>query len=159
MKCSLDLQERRQKEFEAANTKAEVDALMDTWAAEDRAMADAKSVMGQQLADLSRRLARIEQVLGPGGEILIEAIGEFVGRTLRKSLDQLRSELEQKLADVERKQLRFLGVHEPGRQYVPGNMVVRSGGLWCCLAMTTEQPGRSSCWQLCVKSGEIAKVS
>jgi len=53
--------------------------------------------------------------------------------------------------------LRFLGVHEPGRVYSPGNMVVRSGGLWHCNSTTTKTPGTSGDWQLATKSGEPGK--
>jgi hypothetical protein len=57
--------------------------------------------------------------------------------------------------ELEAKQLRFMGVYEPGRTYRPNSLVVRSGGLWCALSPTTDAPGRSSAWQLVTKSGEV----
>ncbi len=76
-----------------------------------------------------------------------------------QALGTVRKQLEDRIATVEQTRLRFLGVHEPGRSYVPGNLVVRSGGLWHCNTPTTSTPGRSADWMLAVKSGEVKDIA
>ena len=48
--------------------------------------------------------------------------------------------------------LRYRGVYQKGQQYVPGDVVTRSGSMWYCQEPTLEQPPGDH-WQLCVKAG------
>lgn len=91
-----------------------------------------------ELQALKRRVAKLERMVAPGG-ILAQALG-----------DCLRIRFE----EIERRQLRFFGVHEPGRSYRANSLVVRKGGLWIALRDTTMVPGTGADWQLAVKSGE-----
>ena len=98
-------------------------------------------------------MAKLEALARPGG-VFVDAMAEAVGKMVR----QVRVDLEARIKAVEDRQLVFKGVHEPGRAYQPGNLVVRNGGLWHCNALTHEMPGKSSDWQLAVKSGEANRA-
>jgi hypothetical protein len=139
----LDIQAARTREFEAAQTAAEVKALDERWRIEDQAVERAQSAQARQAADHERRLVYVEEVL----EEQVPKLLELVIGTLRKEM-----------AEVEAKQLKFYGVHEPGRSYAPNSMVVKKGGLWIALTATGTVPGSDDSWQLAVKSGEAGKA-
>lgn len=64
--------------------------------------------------------------------------------------------LEKKLTDLQARSQRYRGVYQRAADYVRGDMVTRSGSLWCCVSeRTTEVPGSSECWVLSVKSGAL----
>jgi hypothetical protein len=83
------------------------------------------------------------------------ALADAISRVIDIRLDERINDLRAELA---RSQLRFCGVWESGRSYQPNALVVRQGGLWCCLQPTTATPGSSADWQLAVKQGEIPKA-
>jgi hypothetical protein len=128
--------------FEAAKTHAEVKALEEQWRREDEAEIVAQSAQARQAADHERRLAYVEDV---------------VERQLGKLLDLVIKTLRKEIAEVAAKQLKFCGVHEPGRSYKANSMVVKRGGLWIALTSTGTVPGSDDTWQLCVKQGEVPK--
>jgi hypothetical protein len=184
----LDIQTARSREFEAAQTAAEVRALDEKWRREDDAVEQAQSAQARQAADHERRLAylediienqvgvlladtvanlekdllgritKVESVLGPGGLGMCDAITKGMGKVLRQAREQDRKEIMDRIAEVETKQLRFYGVHEPGRSYAANSMVVKKGGLWIALTATGTVPGSDDTWQLAVKSGEAGKT-
>ena len=101
--------------------------------------------MREELQDAHARIARLERMLlsqdgKRWSESLCKSIGEAIGRVA---------------ADVKKDIPKFCGVFSPGSVYQRNALVVRSGGLWICLAAdgTTTAPGSNSDWQLCVKSG------
>jgi hypothetical protein len=106
--------------------------------------------VSEDLAALTRRVALLERKLKPGGTI-INAIGDAIGRHL--------ADFRKRFEDLERRQLRFLGIYESGRSYKANSLVVRRGGLWVALVDTTTTPGTGADWQLAVKSGEAEKAS
>ena len=102
--------------------------------------------MRAELQDANARIARLERVLlSQDGkrlsENIIKSIGDAIGRVA---------------ADVRKDIPKFMGVFAPGSVYRRNALVVRSGGLWICLAAdgTTTAPGTSNDWQLCVKSAQ-----
>jgi hypothetical protein len=103
--------------------------------------------------DLRRRVAKLERVLGRDGEKLLGVVAEAVGVVIAEE----RAETRRRFAEVEAARLKFMGVHEPGRWYSPGNLAVRGGSLWHCNADTRDTPGTSKAWQLAVKNGEVKK--
>jgi hypothetical protein len=105
-----------------------------------------------ELQALHRRVARIERFVGPEGD-LERLIGMAIGDA-EVRLGQQITGLERQLTAIEETRLRFMGVHEPGRRYSRGVLVVRNGSLWHCNGDTSETPGRSGDWQLAVKQGE-----
>jgi hypothetical protein len=65
--------------------------------------------------------------------------------------------LEDRIEALEaRPGVKYLGVHQAGQSYQPGDMVTRSGGMWHCEAPTTDTPGEGSkAWRLAVKRGRV----
>lgn len=53
----------------------------------------------------------------------------------------------------QRPALSYVGVYDYERQYNPGNVVTKAGGMWHCNVSTRTVPGQSKDWTLCVKSG------
>lgn len=94
-----------------------------------------------RFAALEHRIARIERMVARDGP-LVAAVGDAM-REIRTQIESTR--------------LKFLGVHEIGRSYEPGSLVVRSGSLWHCNEPTRDTPGKSNAWQLAVKQGEPKK--
>lgn len=129
-----------------------------------RAQEYAASAAGLEIAELRRRLATIERLfIGPDGGVS-DLIPHAIAGALREALrdERRRTEervglLDAKLAKLEAGQLRFCGVHEPGRSYRANSLTVRRGGLWVATVDTTATPGGGADWQLAVKSGEAAK--
>ena len=109
-------------------------------------------VLRRRVASLERRLA---MVVAPSGELTeafvtawAKAISDVVRDYVAKRLGEVQTRIgdearrvEDRLAEVERQQLRFCGVHEPGRSYRANSLVVKRGGLWIALADTTGTPG------------------
>jgi hypothetical protein len=139
---NLEVQNRRRAEYEATRNRAELDLVEKRWAEEDRLAEQAQTWQARQAADHERRLAYLEDV-----------VENQVGRLVELAVGTLRKEI----AAVEAKQLKFFGVHEPGRSYASNSMVVRKGGLWVALTATATAPGTDDTWQLAVKSGEPHK--
>jgi hypothetical protein len=140
----------------AAQQRARQEAGAATERAARAEQAEVADAWTQWSADVIHRLAVLERsVLGEGGEPGV------LGKTLIDLMVEAERELEkkiealsQKIETIERTRLRFLGVHEPGRGYSLGNLVVRNGSLWHCNCDTNETPGRSTAWQLALKNGE-----
>ena len=131
MQPSLEVQRRREQEFARARTALDVSILQARWEREDTMASQAGDHRERELIDLRKRVAKLEALTRPGG-VFIDAMAEAVGKMVR----QVRVDLEARIKAVEDRQLVFKGVHEPGRAYQPGNLVVRNGGLWHCNALT-----------------------
>jgi hypothetical protein len=142
---------RRKQEFEGAGSAWEVGELQKRWSQEDEVMARAGDYRNQQVDELHARVAALERLLGPHAETLTSAMAEVIGAAIGSQ----RRELDTRLAEIEARQLKFMGVHEAGRAYKANSLVIRKGGLWCALADTVAPPGSSADWQLCTKSGDF----
>jgi hypothetical protein len=126
----------------------------------------ASSATLDELADLRRRLDQLEGLLGQDCENLIEGIGEVLPRFFDKRLAEAVPDLtatltarinalDEKVADLEARQLVFKGVWREGT-FEPNSLVVKGGGLWLSRVRTTTAPGSNSDdWQLCTKSGQV----
>jgi hypothetical protein len=81
---------------------------------------------------------------------------EIETRTLlqAKEIEALRAALEElaerNLADA------YKGTHQAGVAYQRGALCTHQGGLWLCLASTSERPGSTDAWRLIVKRGATA---
>jgi hypothetical protein len=153
MHPSLETMRRRDAEFARAETAFDVARLQERWQSEDAAAAAAADYRVKEVAALRQRVAALERGVRPGGP-LCRAIGEVVG----KLTGQVQRELAKRIKQLEDRQLTFKGVHEPGQHYALGSLVVKSGGLWCCTAPTSDTPGKSNSWTLAVKSGTVGTV-
>jgi hypothetical protein len=149
---------RRQQEFEAAKSGYEVGELQRKWQAEDRAIAEAADYRSRQVDELHARVAQLERALGPDGRSLVDALAPGLADAVGKVVGTQRRELDAKIAEIENRQLRFMGVHEAGRAYKANSLTIKKGGLWIALVDTVTPPGTSADWQLAVKSGEAGKL-
>jgi hypothetical protein len=148
------VQERRQAEFDKAASAYEVKELHARWAQEDVALAALSDLRSQEIAELRGRVAQLERMLGPHAETLTSAMAEVIGHAIGSQ----RRELDARIAEIENRQLKFMGVHEAGRAYKANSLVIRKGGLWCALTDTVTPPGTDDTWQLAVKSGEVGRA-
>ncbi len=79
--------------------------------------------------------------------LVAELAGKFTAHR-----DRL-AELERRVAELEGRQIRYVGTFESGRQYRRGEMVTDKGCVWHCNADTSTRPGDSDNWTLAVKRG------
>jgi hypothetical protein len=112
----------------------------------------AKSLEAQRIDQLERRIRQLEATRARDAR---NANGNFsdIGKQFGDLINQM-SVITNAVEGISERQLKFKGIYEVGRTYSRGSMVVRNGGLWHCNNETSEQPGKSDHWQLCVKSGE-----
>lgn len=68
-------------------------------------------------------------------------------------------DLAKRLEAVEKREanLKYVGVWEHGRPYVPGNFCTDDGSIWHCKEATNTRPGQSDRWTLAVKKGRDAE--
>jgi uncharacterized protein (DUF885 family) len=146
------VQQRRDAEFKAARTRAEVDILHRRWATEDGAADLAESALAREVSDLRRRAAKLETTLAA----VIEAANKNMA-SVDKDLDGIIKAIDGLCAGVEAVKAtvpRFCGVHAAARTYEPNSLVVKNGSLWISLVKTTQGPGTTD-WQLCTKQGDV----
>ena len=62
--------------------------------------------------------------------------------------------MKERVAELERDQLKFAGVWQSSASYKRGDLATHAGSLWHCNGATSERPGDGSGWQLCVKRGD-----
>ena len=69
-------------------------------------------------------------------------------------IGQLISGLEKRIAQLEaRPTLRYLGIWDEAKEYMPGCFVTTNGSLWYAEERTRSRPGTDSTWRLAVKRG------
>jgi hypothetical protein len=105
-----------------------------------KALEDLTSLKGALSAGIGMALAEICKDID-------KKIGE-----IRKEFEALIAERDQKLADLERHRLKWMGVFEHGAVYSEGAMVTKGGSLWYCTKETRQAPGVDNTdWCLAVK--------
>jgi len=70
------------------------------------------------------------------------------------------SALENRLAEIEKRGIKFQGTFTRGADYARGSMVVSSGSLWAAVRDTAAgeaEPGKGPAWALCAKAGRDAR--
>jgi hypothetical protein len=95
---------------------------------------------------VSRR-ALVEMVLDVQATMAITI--KHVARNAASAL----AALEARVAELEASPFSYEGVHEFGRSYSKNAIVTCGGSMWIAKATTTDRPGNSDSWQLCVKRG------
>ena len=101
--------------------------------------------------DISKYLA---QVLGPVFESILKRfarIEERAAETERRSAQRVQR-LEERMDAATG--LRYLGTHDPGEVYEPGDGVTHGGSLWVARARTSSKPGTDDTWTLAIKRGK-----
>jgi hypothetical protein len=141
-----DLVLRRQREIAMANSGAELDQLHKRYAAEDRAReaVETKTSNGE-LHDLRQRVAKLERMVSRKGP-LVQAVGD-----LAEHLGARIYALEQ------RPVVKYCGVYDQTKAYVPGNMVTHNGSVWHCASACEGQKPPGPSWTLAVKHGRDGK--
>jgi len=100
-------------------------------------------------------------------------LSEFMAKTLAPVFESILKRverIEQRAAETERRSaqrvqrlegrmdaatgLRYLGVHDDGEAYEPGDAVTHGGSLWIAKERTSAKPGIDGTWQLAVKRGK-----
>ena len=86
------------------------------------------------------------------------AVKGYVDRTVAVQAARI-AVLEQRIAELEaRPKLRYLGVHDPEKQYGRGDFVTCGGSVWAAKCQTRSRPGSDDgSWQLAVKHGSPGK--
>lgn len=101
-------------------------------------------------AELSEFMAK---TLAPVFESILKRfarIEERAAETERRSAQRVQR-LEERMAAASG--LRYLGTHDPGEVYEPGDGVTCGGSLWVARSRTSSKPGTDATWQLAVKHG------
>jgi hypothetical protein len=150
---------RREAEFAKAKTAAEVARLQERWQLEDDAVLAAQDYRVKEVTELRARVAKLEKILGRGGENLINGISKAAGTVLRR----LRAEERERiLGEIEaRGYVTYGGVWDEGSPYTKGSLVTHAGGAWVAVAPVAkgERPGKGPSWKLAVKADSRAPVT
>ncbi len=106
--------------------------------------------------------ANFEKQLLPYLKGTAEAVKGYVTEKAAQPIQKLSEELEglqQKVADLESRQLKYLGVWNDDTFYPRGSVLTHSGSLWHCdIGNAGVAPGKSpEHWTLCVKRGRDAR--
>jgi len=99
-------------------------------------------------------------------------LSEFMAKTLAPVFESILkrfARIEERAAETERRSaqrvqnlegrmdaatgLRYLGTHDPGEVYEPGDGVTHGGSLWVARSRTSAKPGTDGSWTLAVKHG------
>jgi hypothetical protein len=123
---------------------------------EDDQRQKAKPAETHEIAQLKREVSTLRKNFDDF--VVNVSLTIFGGRTKDKTSGKITkhnglcdtiNELNRRVGDG----FRYLGVHDASKQYVPGDVVTRSGCMWHCHTSTSEQPGSSAHWQQCSKAG------
>ena len=102
---------------------------------------------------LRRRVKALEMLAGtpskPNSGLLME--------TVAAALRMIREEITAEIASARDRMAKFDGVYQSGKGYSPNTLCVSKGSLWISKTATTDEPGRSSSWQLVTKRGTIVE--
>jgi hypothetical protein len=85
--------------------------------------------------------------------VLVEATAEVLRNKLAPLHDRITA-LEQQLAEVRTKSVRYDGVWKAGTIYETNTMVTHDGGLWCCLETHASNAFSHRCFRLMHKTRE-----
>lgn len=121
------------------------DSVVVEMAIEDKRQA-MDEVEKSEVAQLRKRVAKLERMLGPNCQKVFDAMAHAVGKALPKYLEDQFSK---------RLVLRDTGVWRPDREYQPGDLVSRGGSGWIAQTKSIgEHPGSDpTCWRLAIKRG------
>ena len=79
---------------------------------------------------------------------------------VKKYIDRSFEQFEQRLYEIEARHanLRYVGVWNDEREYLPGNFCTFQGSVWHCNVRTRTKPGSDpTIWVLAVKRGADGK--
>jgi hypothetical protein len=133
------LARRRDAEFAACEDRHQVDRLLSQWESEDEARQAAQSWQQKQVADLCRRVARLEQERAA----LIGAIGQVLPKYFSQEFKK-------------RCPMTYAGIWDESKTYDAGSVCTDKGASWVAVtdAAAGARPGRDVAWRLCAKGGQ-----
>ena len=87
----------------------------------------------------------------------IEWMMEAVAKGVNEAITKATLPLQARIAELESRQVRYLGVWRENKVYSVGSMCTDHGSLWHCDRATMTRPAGSNDWTLCVKRGAPGK--
>jgi hypothetical protein len=118
----------------------------------------AESELARALDNLRARVAAIDRrlatVVAPSGKLN----EQFVEAWAKAISDVVRDYVDRKLA--EGRYMRFVGVWDEQRTYLPGDVVSYAGSMWCATAAVEsgERPGKAAAWRLTAKGADAGRA-
>jgi hypothetical protein len=107
--------------------------------------------LNDRMNGMGAKVKRIESALAsksPG--VTVETLTPFL-KELSRDLDTIK----QRLTALE-SGLRYRGVYDSTKEYIPYNFVTDNGSLWHCEEKTKSRPGTDSTWRLAAKKGTFS---
>jgi hypothetical protein len=92
-----------------------------------------------------------EPMLSSRDRALAQGFAQGIAPTIH-ALEQQVSELQARVAELERSQKTYLGVWKAGREYSAMSEVTLDGARWFCCKSTSNKPGTSADWTMMEKS-------
>jgi hypothetical protein len=144
----IAVQNRRTREFEAAQTAAEVKALDEKWRIEDDAAEQAAKAAADwrdaEVRELRARVRRLEHFIEAPDDGLVELLAMTIGHARKDILGQIEG----------RNLMAYKGVWSADTEYPVGSFVTDAGGGWVAVGPVEKgsRPGRGPAWKLAVKS-------
>ncbi len=101
-------------------------------------------------ASLDKRPARLSHI-----RQAVAALVETLTPKFKEHRERIEA-LERRIAHLESRAVKFVGVWQQGTTYERNDMVQRGGSLWICAVPTTiHTPGQDfAAWRLAVKRGD-----
>jgi hypothetical protein len=140
----------RQRELAMAKTGSELEQLHRRYDAEDRALkaVETKTSNGE-LHDLRRTNGHLAKRVAS-----LESCIDVLFRKHGGILDNLITRIE---TLEQRPVVKYCGVYDQAKAYVPGNMVTHNGSVWHCASACEGQKPPGPSWTLAVKRGKDAQ--
>jgi hypothetical protein len=84
-----------------------------------------------------------------------EHFGGEVAKLVKEYVQRENAKLSRRIDELERRQMKFVGVWRAGQSYEPGSLATHSGSLWHANRSTAgSRPGTDDSWVLAVKRGD-----
>jgi hypothetical protein len=83
-------------------------------------------------------------------KVFLKTVGEFILEQIAKATEPLAA----RIAALESTGIKYCGAYQRAGDYARGSVVTYDASMWVAVCTTPpmEVPGKSLCWQLCVKS-------
>lgn len=98
--------------------------------------------------------------LACGWEVVMNGVDEVQVHQLEVGQFAIKSILtngQSHIVKVTLPAMEYKKVWNEGQEYVKGSVVTQNGSMWHCNRPTTDKPGTSDAWTLCVKKGSDGK--
>jgi hypothetical protein len=142
----------RQRELAAAKTGSELEQLHKRYDAEDRAR---QAVETQASYTPNGELHDLRRTNGHLANRVVEL--EYVVDLMLKKDRGIFANILGRIETLEQRPVvKYCGVYDQAKAYVPGNMVTHNGSIWHCASACEGQKPPGPSWTLAVKRGKDA---